>query len=146
MRCRHDVFATCLSWLKIYNCMCVDFDSAVFAPACMSHLMLTRRLEISPILLVSQQWTVLCYFFISVAFSMNVTFIILGLVCDIVLSLFCWLLFRLHRMHEMQTIVTDVRSVCLSVCLSRSWIQQRVQCVQRHSVQALPNDWPLVRT
>jgi len=23
--------------------------------------------------------------------------------------------FRLHRMHEMQTIVTDVRSVCLSV-------------------------------
>jgi len=24
--------------------------------------------------------------------------------------------FRLHRMHEMQTIVTDVRGVCLSVC------------------------------
>jgi len=36
------------------------------------------------------------------------------------------LVFRLHRMHEMQTIVTDVRgvcqsvrpSVCLSVCYS----------------------------
>jgi len=25
---------------------------------------------------------------------------------------------RLHRMHEMQTIVTDVCGVCLSVCLS----------------------------
>jgi len=24
----------------------------------------------------------------------------------------------LHRMHKMQTIVTDVRSVCLSVCLN----------------------------
>jgi len=23
---------------------------------------------------------------------------------------------KLHRMHEMQTIVTDVRGVCLSVC------------------------------
>jgi len=28
--------------------------------------------------------------------------------------------YRLHQMHEMQTIVTDVRSVCPSVCLSRS--------------------------
>jgi len=28
-------------------------------------------------------------------------------------------IFRLHRMHEMQTIVTDVRVVCLSVCPSR---------------------------
>jgi len=27
--------------------------------------------------------------------------------------------FRLHRMREMQTIVTDDRCVCLSVCLSR---------------------------
>jgi len=27
--------------------------------------------------------------------------------------------FKLHRMHEMQAIATDVRGVCLSVCLSR---------------------------
>jgi len=27
--------------------------------------------------------------------------------------------FRLRRMHEVQTIVTDVRGVCPSVCLSR---------------------------
>jgi len=31
--------------------------------------------------------------------------------------------FRLHRMHEMQTIVTDVRGVCPSVSLSRGVIQ-----------------------
>jgi len=28
------------------------------------------------------------------------------------------LLFRLHRMHEMQPILTDVQGICLSVCLS----------------------------
>jgi len=37
-------------------------------------------------------------------------------------------------MHKMQTIVTDVRDVCLSVsqsvCLSRGLSRQRVQCVQ----------------
>jgi len=32
--------------------------------------------------------------------------------------LYCCCIFRLHRMHEMQTIVTDVSNVCLSVCLS----------------------------
>jgi len=49
-------------------------------------------------------------------------------------------------MHEMQTIVTDVRGVCLSVCLSRglNW-WRRVQCAPRaicargHSVQTSPN-------
>jgi len=30
-----------------------------------------------------------------------------------------FLLFRLHRMHEMQNIVTDIRSVCLSRGSSR---------------------------
>jgi len=29
------------------------------------------------------------------------------------------LVYRLHRMYDMQTIVTDVRGVCLSVCLLR---------------------------
>jgi len=40
--------------------------------------------------------------------------------------------FRLHRMYEMLTILTDIRGVCLSVCLSRGlhW-QQRVQCTPR---------------
>jgi len=37
-------------------------------------------------------------------------------------------LFRLPRMHEMQTIVTDVRGVCLSVT-------RRVHCVRGHLVQ-----------
>jgi len=51
--------------------------------------------------------------------------------------------FRLHRTHEMQTIVTDVLGVCLSLCpfviLSHGWIRRRVQCVRGHSVQPLPN-------
>jgi len=34
-------------------------------------------------------------------------------------------------MHEMQTIVTDDRGVCQSVCLSRGSTRRRVQCVQR---------------
>jgi len=39
--------------------------------------------------------------------------------------------FRLHRMHEMQTIVTDVRGVCLSISLSAMWLELSgcVQCV-----------------
>jgi len=32
------------------------------------------------------------------------------------------MLCRLHRMHEMQIIVTDVRRVCLSICLSVTWL------------------------
>jgi len=44
--------------------------------------------------------------------------------------------FRLRRMHEMQTILTDVRGVCLSVylsvCLSRGLNRRRrVQCTPR---------------
>jgi len=43
-----------------------------------------------------------------------------------------------HRMHEMLTILTDVRGVCLSVCLSRSlnW-QFAVPCARGHWVQPL---------
>jgi len=53
-------------------------------------------------------------------------------------------LFSLHRMREMQTIVTDVRGVCLSlsrsVCLSRGLNRRRrVQCTRGHSVQPLSN-------
>jgi len=33
-------------------------------------------------------------------------------------------------MHEMQTIVTDVRDVCPSVCLSRASTRRCVQCVR----------------
>jgi len=49
------------------------------------------------------------------------------------------LLFRLHRMHEMQTILTDVCSVCLSVCLSRMhWMTPaRLYCWWR-CVQCMP--------
>jgi len=32
------------------------------------------------------------------------------------------IVFRLHQMHEMQTVVTDVHSVWLSVCLSHGLI------------------------
>jgi len=45
-----------------------------------------------------------------------------------------YLSFRLHRMHEMLTILTDVRavSVSLPVCLSRGLNRQRrVQCTPR---------------
>jgi len=42
-------------------------------------------------------------------------------------------------MYEMQTIVTDDRGVCLSVCLSRGSTRQRVQCVRGHSMQPLLN-------
>jgi len=46
------------------------------------------------------------------------------------------IVFRLRRMHEMQTIVTDVRGVCPSVCLSRGGA---CSVCGGHSVQALPN-------
>jgi len=32
------------------------------------------------------------------------------------LEMSVFIIIRLHRMHEMQTIVTDVRGVCQSVC------------------------------
>jgi len=51
-------------------------------------------------------------------------------------------------MHEMQTIVTDVRGVCLSVrpsvCQSRA--AQLGFTVRGHSVQPLPNDFGLLLT
>jgi len=47
-------------------------------------------------------------------------------------------------MHEMQAIVTDVRGVSLSVCLSVMWSTRRhVQCVWGHSVQTLSNHFGL---
>jgi len=52
---------------------------------------------------------------------------------------------RLHQMHEMLTILTDVRGVCPSVCLSQSLNWQR-QCVQGDSVQPLPNAFSLLLT
>jgi len=42
--------------------------------------------------------------------------------------------FRLHRMHEMQTIVTDMRGVCQSICLSVTRLNSASQC-GGHSVQ-----------
>jgi len=51
------------------------------------------------------------------------------------LSLYTINLFKLHRMREMQTIVTDVRGVCLSVCLSRG----ACSVCEGHSVQPLPS-------
>jgi len=35
---------------------------------------------------------------------------------------------RLHRMHEMQSILTDVSVVCLPVCLSRG--SSRLRCAK----------------
>jgi len=57
----------------------------------------------------------------------------------------------LHQMREMHTIVTDVRGVCLSICLSCSlnW-QWHVQCTQRAMCVGLFSAafakclWPLV--
>jgi len=37
--------------------------------------------------------------------------------------------FRLHQMHEMQTIVTDVRGVCLSVCPSHDGVIRGRLCL-----------------
>jgi len=50
---------------------------------------------------------------------------------------------RLHRMHEMQTTVTDDHAVCLSVCLSRGSTRRRLQCVRAHSMQPLSNHFDL---
>jgi len=45
-------------------------------------------------------------------------------------------------MHEMQPVVTDDHGgVCLSCSSSQ---RQRVQCVQGHLVQLLPNDFGLL--
>jgi len=60
------------------------------------------------------------------------------------------MMIRLHLMHEMLTIVTDVRGVCLSVCLWRGLNRRRrVQCTPRscargHSVQPSPNAFGLL--
>jgi len=51
-------------------------------------------------------------------------------------------LIRLRRMHEMQTIVSDVHGVCLS-SLSRGLTRRHVQCVVL-SLQPLPNYFGLV--
>jgi len=52
-------------------------------------------------------------------------------------------------MHEMLTVVTDVRIVCLSVCLSCGLSRRRVQCTPRacawgHLVQPSPNAFGLL--
>jgi len=93
-------------------------------------------------------------------FSINLCFIITLLysevlfVCIIQCNFglyvcFCLPISRLHRTHEMQTILTDVRGGCLSVCLSvrRHSVRlsrglnrrQHVQCARGHSVQPLSN-------
>jgi len=46
-------------------------------------------------------------------------------------------------MHDMQTIVTDVRGACLSVCLSVTRLISALLC-GRHSVQPLPNHFGLL--
>jgi len=43
-------------------------------------------------------------------------------------------IFRLHRMHDLQSIVTDVRGVCLSVCLSRMY---RMTPARLHCARAI---------
>jgi len=46
--------------------------------------------------------------------------------CSVQMHFVIIFIFRLHRMHEMLTIVTDVRGVCLSVCLSVTWLKSAV--------------------
>jgi len=58
----------------------------------------------------------------------------------------CPPLFTLHRMHQMQAILTDVHGVCLSRGLNR---RRRMQCTPRavctgHLVQPLSNDFDQV--
>jgi len=52
--------------------------------------------------------------------------------------------FRLHRMHEMQTVVTDVHRVCPSVCLSVSLFVMRLNCVWCIHAAFAKLLWPLV--
>jgi len=47
-------------------------------------------------------------------------------------------------MHEMQTVFTDDRGVCLSVCLLRGSARRHVQCIRGHSMQPLPNHFGLL--
>jgi len=49
-------------------------------------------------------------------------------------------IFRLHRVHEMQTIVTDYPGVCLSVSLS----VMLLHCVGSFSAAFAKALWPLV--
>jgi len=46
--------------------------------------------------------------------------------CNVLDSLYSDCISRLHRMHEILTILTDVHSVCLSVCLSHTYAMCRV--------------------
>jgi len=62
-------------------------------------------------------------------------------VLSILLSLYC--VFTLRRMHEMQTIVTGVRGVCLSVCMSVMRLNWASQC-RGHSVEPLPYHFRLL--
>jgi len=63
--------------------------------------------------------------------------------CDII-SVKCKMcIFRLHRMREMQTIVTVDRGVCLSVSLSVSLSVTWLNCVVR-LMQSLPNHFGLL--
>jgi len=52
-------------------------------------------------------------------------------------------LVRLHRTYEMHTIVTDLRHVCQSVCLSVTRLNSASLC-GGHSVQPLPNYFGLL--
>jgi len=59
--------------------------------------------------------------------------------------LLCRVPFRLHRMHEMQSILTDDCGVCQSVCLSVSWQHGGASSVcGGYSVQPLPNYFGLL--
>jgi len=51
-------------------------------------------------------------------------------------------------MHEMQTVVTDVRGVCQSVSLSVTRLNSAARAVvtQDHSMQPLPNYFGLLFT
>jgi len=53
---------------------------------------------------------------------------------------------RLHRMHEMLTILTDVRGVCQSVCLSvtRIKLAARAVCAWSCGAAFAKCLWPLV--
>jgi len=54
------------------------------------------------------------------------------------------IIFKLHRMHEMQTIVTDVRGVYLSVCPSVSLSVTRLTVRGSFSAAFAKSLWPLV--